>query len=399
MSFRRAIRGTVFALGLASILFGSAQPAFAAWDWTRSLVVKCDVAVYKDPPTNTVFDHYDNPCGVNSFLEQFLILMQFGYNVAALLGVGTIIIGGLYYLMAAGRQAMVQRGTSIISGTATGLIIVFTAYLIVNFTVSAVAGTKKRSFSPIGFIFPNEKEKQYFDEVPNVTAPDDCRSGGTWVDNCSDPQVGCADPLKVTNGPVTSLKARLNAFDCNCGAADACYGTSTVQCVRRFQIANGIEVTGAFDSRTRQILSSSSVKKCTGLTGDLDAVLGLLPQPTVPSGKSLTKSGCCVIGGQRSAFYCTYTTEQACFGLGSSATSPNLFDSGKYCGDSNATKDLCGFCAPATKPGACLQFVGRNWCTGVQPQPQTFMPGQSCTAHGNACTSCTTSLFLKSPAK
>jgi hypothetical protein len=52
------------------------------------------------------------------------------------------IIGGVMYLTSAGKPARVQKGTKMITGAVIGLIIIFSAGVIVKFLLGTLAGTQ-----------------------------------------------------------------------------------------------------------------------------------------------------------------------------------------------------------------------------------------------------------------
>lgn len=392
MTFRQ----TLVLLAVCCALFAGSVRFVRAAD-TTALLQPCDTIFDNSDPKNP---HYDDPCSVETFFEQFNRLAQYAYNVASLLGTGLLIVGGIYYLLAGGRKEMISQGTKIITGTITGLIIVFTAYVIINYTMSALAGTKPRSNNPVAFLFPhNSNVSRFFDTTPgSTTTASDCKAGPWTWDICST-QIFCADD-KDTGGTIFSTKEKLNRAGCVCGDADACFGSSMVSCVERFQLANSLPPSGTITSATKTKIddlfkSNGGSNTCTTRQSEISTIMSTkVPAAVMSASGSSSKTGCCVVGGTRSPVYCLEDISQrSCYAAG--GTPDGFFEGTKNC-DGNEAKVYCGYCKGATPTGVsqCFQFVSPSWCSGTQ----SYTSG-SCNSTTSGCSGdkCTTSLFLKTP--
>lgn len=362
------------------------------------LIQECDRAVIGKDGTVTSI----NRCGVEDFVNQFVVLGQYGITIVVFLATLMLVYGGFEFITAGGRQSKISSGQNIITGTVIGLIISFSAYVIINFTVGAITGTKTSTnpFTAISTVFGGRTV-----EGTNLNKPfsgDGAVTSSTcreeWDSSCSD-HILCVDPPGEDSGTITSAQQRLNSFGCGCGQKiDGCFGEQTLTCVRRFQIANRLVPTGTLNQATLSKLNEANPTICNGgAKAEIDAVLAALPKPTAQvSGKSNDTNGCCVIqkniSGANVPLYCINDlNERACAGLGGIAE----FVPGEQCAASEKTNTLCGFCR--TADDQCIEEVGQYWCTSVAKDsagsalPITFEKGV-CRGGGVCGQSCTDTL-------
>lgn len=336
------------------------------------------------------------PCGIDDFLNQFLILSQYGLGIIGVLALLMFVYAGVQFLTAAGRSAMIDEGKRVLIGTITGLAIALSAYVIINFSVSAITGTTtnvRELFSgPIATIFGGRTIKiggidtsiqRPFSGTKTEENRTGCRSSNSsWKKDCHVPdlQYYCADP-GTTDGVVTKLQKDLTAKGCECGGADGCFGGNTLDCVRRFQIANKLPVTGVVDTTTQNAIDGGGIS-CNDV---LAAVRIQAMSKVIPNGLEATSltslsspdtKGCCVInnniGGTDTAVYCAdQVSERTC---SASGTSTNFVE-GEFCGI-GGTADVCGFCStPYAIPLPfkwCFQFVAKYWCDSVAQKSPTY---------------------------
>lgn len=359
---------------------------------TKGLVVDCNHIVSDGNGSVTV----DKMCTLKDFFTQFVILAQFGYSLIAVLAMLMFVYGGFQFLTAGGRQEKVTMGRRVISGTIIGLAVSLTAYVIINFTVSAITGATTRSFNPFGgiaLVFPNLPEQQPFSGNQGTTSSV-CRT--TWDNSCSN-QVYCSDPGS-TPGPIHRYQGALNGLGCSCGTPDGCYGAMTVACVRRFQIANAVSPSGVLDQNTFRFLdpylnavaagdtfeqqANIDLYGCSraGVAATVTSVSSQLPEPASSTAAvkqaSATTSGCCLVkktvGGVAQPYYCVdQVSQRACAGLANNT----LFASGQDCASAPETKDVCGLCANLSS-NTCFAGSGRFWCQQIVSPPQSFTAGR-----------------------
>lgn len=78
------------------------------------------------------------PCGLNEALQT---LVNVSKVILAITGAAAMLMfayGGVMFIIAAGAQDKVQQGKDAIKAATIGIVIVLTAWLIVNFTISAI---------------------------------------------------------------------------------------------------------------------------------------------------------------------------------------------------------------------------------------------------------------------
>lgn len=338
----------------------------------------------------------ERPCTIQDFFEQFVRLAQFAYSIIALLAVLMIVYGGYQFLTAAGREEKVSNGRRIITGTVTGLIISFTAYVIVNFTVSAITDSPIHSLNPLGGIARVFSGRTVDDK--RIDQPFSGTGGGAgesclnWDKTCDGTnriyQAYCTDPTP-TGGKIRGYKQQLNDLGCGCSgsAPNGCFDANMVNCVRRFQIAIGSLPSGALDNDTKQALDNGPAVSCT-MTSVADLVSKIsakLPSPNLSfdslNGKNAKDPGCCVVASQSNAYYClSNVTERTCLALGSN----NTYASGaNNCLSADSTKNVCGVCLDSA--GKCINS-GKYWCQTIVSPPQDFRISMQCPgAPNNPC--------------
>lgn len=79
-------------------------------------------------------------CNLCDVLYGFLKLAYWGMGLMGSLALLAFIIGGLYWFAAAGDKNKIAKGKSILTGTVMGIIIILSAFLIINFVISALTG-------------------------------------------------------------------------------------------------------------------------------------------------------------------------------------------------------------------------------------------------------------------
>jgi len=318
-------------------------------------------------PINGIFQ-------VEDAVTQFVRLSQWGLGFVAILAVLMFIWAGWQFLTAAGREGNISEGKRIIGGTITGLIISFSAYVIINFAVFALTGKAINSTDkfagPLGVVFPGLKEEKPFaGDSGTVETRTNCRSSNNenWDKGCSD-RIYCADTGTGYDGPVAVLQKRLAELGCGCSKPDGCYGPKTLECVRRFQAVNFLPMTGEVDSVTANKLATAPVA-CNDSTATIGAeILSHVP-PTVypPAEASGDAIGTCVVNNGLNDLYCLGNVrETSCLAQGTAA---KFYDG--VSPDGGALRYICGFCQ--TKSIAvvdpslfnCYQYATKYWCENI----------------------------------
>lgn len=374
-------------------------PHFTAAQSSGSgLIIDCDRADIINGGNATV----QNRCDIEDFVQQFVRLGQYGITIVVFLAALMLVYGGFEFITAGGRQTKISSGQNIISGTVIGLIISFSAYVIINFSVGAITGTQTSTnpFTAIATVFgrPDQKSAGLTKPFSGDGAENTPRCREEWDTSCSN-HILCADPAGENSGPVSDTQARLNQLGCGCGDVDSCYGEQTLTCVRRFQIANSLVPTGTVNAETSQAMGQNGATRCDGAAtaAQITATLAALPRPTANvADVDSTTTGCCVVqkainSVDLAPLYCINDlNKQACAALGSNY----FFVEGKQCAADSETIPKCGFCR--TADDFCIQEVGQYWCTNVAKDtassvPITFEKGV-CAPGGVCAQGCDTTL-------
>ena len=324
-------------------------------------------------------------------VTQFVRLSQWGLGFVVVLAVLMFVWAGFQFLTAAGRADKVEAGKRIIGGTITGLIISFSAYVLVNFTVLALTGTMGKTkdvLNPVALLFPGEKglERPFGGSTEDMETRTSCRSSNneTWDKGCSD-HMYCADTGEGTNGEVAKIQKALKDKKCLTGSIDGCYGKQTVDATRAFQIANLLAPSGVFDADTSAAMFAPGpmfAKECDSTSA---AVMSNLPKAIEPdaSWNFKTDPGCCIVSDGTDGLYClANVTVLTCETL--NARGGNEFLQGKSCNGAD-TNNRCGSCQSqkfaVTPPDSynCFEYATPAWCSqygrdASDAEPLKFTP-------------------------
>lgn len=391
---RRLLLSLAVLSSLATSMVATVPVAHAQ---SEGLIIECDRAVLK--ADGTVDETKTKRCGVEQFVAQFVRLAQWGLTIVVFIAVLMLVYGGFEFITAGGRQTKISSGQNIISGTIIGLAISMTAYVIINFSVGAITGTKTSSnpFTAISTVFggkeiDSQSITKPFSGVGDKSSSPNCRAA--WDTTCSN-QVYCADPEEDgSNGQIATFQGKLQGFGCGC-KVDGCFGAEMAQCIRQFQIANNLVPSGALNENTLDTLLQANPQRCDSNAARINAVLNNLPKTTTGFSKSLnsTDTGCCVVqknvsGADRPLYCINDISERGCAALGSGYK----YASGKACAEDPGTIPLCGFCRDTAN--GCFEEVGKYWCDSVAKSANgnamTFQQGVC--RGGGVCGSCTDTL-------
>ncbi|MBI2985013.1 MAG: peptidoglycan-binding protein [Candidatus Kerfeldbacteria bacterium] len=341
---------------------------------TGPLLISCDDEL--DPLTK----EFKNPCGIDDFFNQFVVLAQFGLSIATILGVLMLVWGGVQWITAGGRASKIDEGKRILGGTIIGLIVSFTAFVIINFVVASITGTTARSLNPFGgpiaTIFGGQRDLEKPFSGGGTDSTSDCHS--RWDNSCSD-KIFCADASRRT-GAIRDLQTALNERGCNCGGVDGCFGSNTLDCVRRFQLANNRPPTGEIDQVTQQLVAGGGTAcNDAAVSARVEAVSALLPSAPAqrPARPGSATTGCCIVktsDGASPLFCAELMSERTCLALSRS----NTFVPGERCLQNAETKAVCGFCDNGGD--RCFAEATEHWCKNVVSPAISFTPG---VCHGN----------------
>ena len=120
---------TIFLIFNFCFLFLIAQPVFA----------QEFKGIFEDIPCFATGAEYSK-CGLCDFLYALLKIAHWGLGGIGVLSLFFFVLSGGVLLTSGGNKNQIEKGKKILTGTLMGIIIIFTAYLIVNYTVSAFTG-------------------------------------------------------------------------------------------------------------------------------------------------------------------------------------------------------------------------------------------------------------------
>ena len=103
------------------------------------------------------------PCGLN---EMFLVIVNISRILVAFTGAAALVMfmyGGVLFIIAAGSQDKIQKGKDAMRAAAIGIIIILSAWIIVNFVVVAFTGG---DFSNPARIFKGYTGEKDFSSAP-----------------------------------------------------------------------------------------------------------------------------------------------------------------------------------------------------------------------------------------
>ncbi len=80
-------------------------------------------------------------CGLNQIVQVFINIAQFIFGVSGSIALLMFVWGGFLWLSSAGKAEQVKQGQAVITGAVIGLIIIFGAYVGVQFIITSLRGT------------------------------------------------------------------------------------------------------------------------------------------------------------------------------------------------------------------------------------------------------------------
>lgn len=344
--------------------------------------VECTTSNGGDPYLKLTGNKVPGIYQIEDFVAQFVRVAQWGLGFVVALAVLMFVWAGWQFVTAGGREHQVDEGKRIITGTVTGLVISFAAFVIINFAVYALTGetAKTQNGGFLGVLFPKDSSlRRIFSGGENqIETRTSCRSANNdaWEKGCSD-RVMCADPGTGTGGEVAQLQKRLNELNCSCGGNDGCYGQLTVDCVRRFQLANSLPPSGVMDPTTTATLNLPGLVTafaCDDPRGNADSVMSNLPKAILPFSSTGTgpnrfddsSNGCCIVNDGVDDLYCLQdVSAKTCESL--DGRGGNSFLTGKTCAGSQ-TNNRCGHCRSnevytVGGDNNCFELATPTWCS------------------------------------
>jgi len=265
-------------------------------------------------------------CNLDSFLQMFV---NFSQILLATLTIFTFLIfvwNGIGLITSMGNPERIQGAKSAILGAVFGMVIVLSSWALVNTVVCLLAGPSCEIFGESwwGVGYSDCKEQEPY-------ASGDCL-GAIYRLHCSD------GPENAFGNNVANIQSALAGKGCPVGSVDGCFGPSTEQAVKLFQIANGLTTddtgTLADGGETMAALFSDSSRGCSAAI-----------EPAEDEEK------CCV----------PYNSTISCFTGDCRETEGNTRDS--YCFDLTTECDM-GCCYAGSEPDAAdCENMRRAGCT------------------------------------
>lgn len=197
-------------------------------------------------------------CGFNDFVQLFVNIINWGFSILTIVSLFFFIWGGFSLLISGGRSDYIEAGKKTIEGTFIGIIVVLTAYIIVNFYVTGLIGDSTASF--LGNDVPNPLATV---SCAEIFTKNNAQAGATGpCGNGPGLFFGCTDGAK--DGAIHQLQSILNK-KCNniCGEVNGCYGNQTAHCVRMFQLAQNLPITGVVDIDTWNRITDTTLTNCS----------------------------------------------------------------------------------------------------------------------------------------
>lgn len=103
-----------------------------------------------------------NPTELNDFVQLAVNVSNWILGIVGSLALLMFVIGGFMFLISAGNSKTVEQGKSIIIGSVIGLLLVFSSYMIIQFSMSAMGlewsgnTSMPTPISPVTQVYPND---------------------------------------------------------------------------------------------------------------------------------------------------------------------------------------------------------------------------------------------------
>lgn len=108
-------------------------------------IVQEKKGIFSDIPCFKTGEDYKD-CDLCDILYGYLKLANWGLNVMGIIALFLFVVGGVIWLTSGGSRNQIESGKRILTGTLTGIIIMLSAYLIVNLIITALTGQEGRFY-------------------------------------------------------------------------------------------------------------------------------------------------------------------------------------------------------------------------------------------------------------
>jgi hypothetical protein len=203
----------------------------------------------------------------------FVTIARWGLGLLGIVALGFFIYGGFLMLISSGRSEYVSKGKAILTGTFLGIVVVLTAFVLVN-TLGRALGSKNTDLAG---------------------GADSCRKAGNSSLCSAVLENFCHDPVNSA-GQVVALQNALND-KCRCNlAVDGCYGDQTATCVWFFKLANGMTVTDnpKHETANAALIAAAQNPASVACAEGVDSLPPDFPEPDPSLPPIEPGAGCCV---------------------------------------------------------------------------------------------------------
>lgn len=138
-----------------ALLFFPVKP-LSAEGWVRSIIRQelipygCRVGPQRQDPN---FVGPQPPCGIREMIITFINISRLLLGIIGSIALLVFTIGGLMLILSGGNQEKITRAKNILSAGIMGILIILTAWTIVNLAVVAISLGRGEGINTIGKIF------------------------------------------------------------------------------------------------------------------------------------------------------------------------------------------------------------------------------------------------------
>ncbi|MFA6215827.1 MAG: hypothetical protein WC768_04640 [Patescibacteria group bacterium] len=137
---KKIITGSLITIFSLSLLLSLATPVLAENSWLTTIGIPDGQLVPKDCTGAATGTDINQTCGTAAI---FQTIVNFSKLILALTGSGALLMffyGGVLWIIAGGSPERIQKGKTAMAAAAIGIVIILGAFLMVNFTITALGG-------------------------------------------------------------------------------------------------------------------------------------------------------------------------------------------------------------------------------------------------------------------
>lgn len=188
-------------------------------------------------------------CTLTDALAVFIYIADLILKYVGVVALLMLIFGGILWMTSGGNESQIKKGKDVIKYTFLGIVIIFTAWIVVNFMIDKLV-VDKSIFQ--GTWWGGKEKTDCSQTWKDCMDYGDIDEGAIWAPGCQ-------------NDSIRDIQENLNRLNCATPklTIDGCFGPQTSSVLSKFQTNKVIgSVNGSLDWQTYDALMASESNNC-----------------------------------------------------------------------------------------------------------------------------------------